>query len=117
MARVILIALLIIILVGCGSNPVKTETEVQRVEVPILYCPAPEDVQRPQLAIETITEDDTDGEIAKKYKATIKQLQSYSKQLEAQLDEYNNTNQSYEQLRERFRKQWEQGEFSNNSEE
>lgn len=111
----ITILLFALFVVGCGSNPVKKETEVQQVNKPILYCPAPQNIERPQLATETIKAEDSSGEIAKKYKAAVRQLLDYSKQLESQLNRYDQTNEAYQQLRQEFKEQKRQDGFSSQS--
>lgn len=106
-------------LTGCfGSVPVKTRTEVVEVHKPILYCPAPNwiEIQRPNsLAIDSITPNMSDGEVVKRYKATVKQLQDYAERLELSLERYDSTNAAYEELRKEFLKEKELDGFKENS--
>ena len=85
-----LLLLPVILLVGCTANPPKVIT--QEVKVPVFECPANHKnivrPTRPPLAIENIQPSTSDGEVVKAYKATIKQLQGYSKQLEIGFDAY-----------------------------
>jgi hypothetical protein len=105
MVRVVLVALLATMIVGCGTNSVKLRTETVEVVRPILYCPAPnrEELNRPDaLPIDSITSETPVGEVAVRYKATVKILQNYIKRLELSLDQYDNTNAAYEELRKQF---------------
>lgn len=104
MVKLIIAAIAATTLVGCAGQ-VKIRTETIEVYKPILYCPAPnwEAIDRPvALAIEGITADSTPGEVAKRYKATVKQLQGYSKRLETSLTRYDKTHEAYETLRMEF---------------
>ena len=88
-------------LIGCGNQPIKTRTETVEVVRPILYCPAVdlEAVARPgSLPIDTITANTPDGEVAIRYKATVKTLLDYTDRLELLLKEYNSFNKSYDEL-------------------
>lgn len=105
MARVKVVFVCVVAIMITACAPLRKETEVQDVNKPILYCPAPDKVERPELAIHTISQDDSQGVVVKKYKATVKQLLDYSRQLESQLQKYNKTNEAYEELREDFNKQ------------
>lgn len=113
MVRILAIGILSIILVGCGGNPVKPETNVVQVSKPILYCPAPnwKELGRPTLAIDGITDTTPDGEVVKRYKAAIKQLEDYSSRLEKALQRYDATNAAYAELRKQFLEQKAKGGF------
>lgn len=93
-----ILIILFVLLFGCAEK----RLDIQEVKVPILYCPKPSVIERPSLSIVTITEDDTAGEVAKKYKATIKVLQDYSIRLEEVVKSYNDVNMSYEELRNKL---------------
>jgi len=97
---------LIAVLTGCASNPVPVVTDTIEVHVPLLYCPAPPIISRPDLPIHNMTpaQQADDGEVAKHWKATIRVLIDHSKNQEAALDEYNNINMSYEELRKQMQK-------------
>jgi hypothetical protein len=103
MVRLVSMCVLIALLSGCKLFPVRVEViEVYR---PVLYCPAPnwEELHRPDpLAIDAITNDTTDGEVALRYRATIIQLMGYSKRLEKALERYDHTSAAYEDLRKEF---------------
>lgn len=118
MEKIIPALFLSIFLIGCGSNPVKLRTEVVEVHKPILYCPAPnwEEIKRPEvLPIDSITPGTPDGEVVKRYKATVKQLQDYSTRLERSLQQYDSTNAAYNELRKEFLKEKELDGFKENS--
>ena len=116
MARVILAMFAVLLMAGCASNPpVKLRTETVEVFKPILYCPAPnwEGLDAPDpLAIEPITDETSDGEVAKRYKATVKQLQDYTERLEEALKKYDSTSEAYEELEKQFLEEKERGGFS-----
>lgn len=109
MAKATITILLALLLVGCGSAPVKLRTETVEVFKPILYCPAPKwnELDRPELAIHQLTTDQAQspGEVAKHYKATVRQLEDYANRLERALQQYDSTNAAYEELRQQFLKE------------
>lgn len=109
MARIITIILLLFVLVGCGTKPIRIKTEIQESYVPILYCPAPPEIKRPVLAIDLMTEEQLNdpGELVKHYKATIIQLQGYITELETIRDSYDESNEAYDELRKQFKEEWE----------
>lgn len=110
-----LLGLLVVLgLVGCGSSPIKTRTETVEVFKPVLYCPSPNwnELDRPSpLAIKGITPQTSAGEVAKFYTITIIQLQEYITRLEKTLQQYDDTNQAYEELRKQFFEQQEMDGF------
>ena len=100
MAKWIIIALTLG-LFGCAQQPVKIRTETVEVVKPILFCPAVDftEIGRPEtLPIDGITSETSQGEIAVRYKATLKQLLDYINRLELTLGEYATFNKSYEEL-------------------
>lgn len=113
MVRIILITSLTL-LVGCSTMEPRVKTEIVTQQVPVLYCPAPPEYTRPVLPISTpltpeqlsdpVKKADT---IAKQYKATVKVLQGYSKQLELIIRQYDVVNKSYDELRQKFKQNWE----------
>jgi len=104
MARNTLTVLFVLFLFGCSATPVKLRTEVQEVYRPVLYCPAPnwDELARPELTIYQISDDASPGEVAKRYKATVKQLQDYATRLEQTLKQYDTTNEAYDELRDQL---------------
>ncbi len=93
---------LTLLLVGC-STAIKTRTETVEVSRPVLYCPAVDltELARPEaLPIGDIHPDMPAGEIAIRYKATVKLLLDYIERLELTLDEYGKFNKSYDDLRQ-----------------
>lgn len=103
MVKVILVVGFVILLAGCGTTTIKVKTEVQETLVPILYSPAPPVIKRPALPIHQMTEEEAkqDGMIAKYYKATVKTLIGYAKELESALAEYDKINKKYEKERKK----------------
>lgn len=104
MVRLTVILLSAILLVACGTTPVKLRTEVQEVYKPVLYCPAPnwQELDRPTLLIDEVTQDMPAGEVVKRYKGTIIQLQGYSDRLRRTLEQYDSTSDAYEELKREF---------------
>lgn len=100
MGRIVTIILLGI-LTGCSSmESINTQTVTQKV--PILYCPRPISVERPDLPINNMTDSQKRniGELAKYYKASVKVLLGYSSELEEIIKQYDTVNTSYDQLRD-----------------
>ena len=103
MKNVIVMTLLMVGLTGCSWFKCGVKTEIQTVETPILYCPAPKYQPLPEtLPVDAIDDKTTDGEVVVRYKATVKLLKDHSKQLEMILDQYKTTNMTYEQLRQQI---------------
>ena len=95
-----IIIVLTLALAGC-STAIKTRTDTVEVTKPILYCPAVDlsELGRPEaLPIQGIHPDMTAGEIAIRYKASMKILLDYIQRLELTLEEYGKFNKSYEEL-------------------
>lgn len=86
---------------GCVSEPIKINTDVKEIYVPVIYSPAPPVIKRPELPIHSMTETELteDGTVVKYYKATVKALMGYAKELENALDEYDKINKAYEEER------------------
>ena len=82
-----LLLLAALLISGCATTK---QIEIQTVDKAVLGCPAPPILKRPDLPISTISESDTDGAIAIKYKATIYLLMDYAKQQEAIIELYKN---------------------------
>lgn len=82
--------LLITLLVGCAGQPtIVKEIRVQEVKVPVIIRPSPPPkLERPALPIEQLTSGVPPGVVVQKYKATVKILQGYIKELEQILDGY-----------------------------
>lgn len=70
------------VLSACGT--VREHVVFQEVKVPVYVVVEPPVVQRPELEISTLSEEQKKdpGELAKAHKITIKQLQQYSENLE-----------------------------------
>jgi hypothetical protein len=96
MARIIIIIFLF--LGGCSTG----QTKIDEVQVPILVCPMPPKVSRPELEIYKLSEKDLNdpGKVAQAIKVTLVQLQSYSIILETIIETYKNTSEGYDALRQ-----------------
>lgn len=108
MVKVLLSVIAITLITGCAGPQVRLKTEVQESYVPILYCPAPPVVERPELAIEKLTPEllEHPGEVVKHYKATIIQLQGMVRELEEVLNQYDQNNEAYKELEKQFKEKW-----------
>jgi hypothetical protein len=84
----IIILVMSLFIVGCGTT--KTITEYRDVRTPVYIIPKPPKESRPELAIEQVTPQQKDdlGELAKAYKLSVKQLQQYVERLEKIIDTY-----------------------------
>ena len=105
MGKIVTAIILLALLAGCSGTPVKLRTETVEVFKPILYCPAPnwEGLDSPEpLTIEGINENTPPGEVVKRFKATVKQLQDYAERLERALEKYDTTNEAYDELKQQF---------------
>jgi len=98
MVRIVFLTLFLIFVTGCAET-IRVKTEVQESMVPVLYCPAPPKIERPELPIQQMTQEqiEKDGEVVKHYKATVKTLLGYGKELEAALIKYEEINKKYEE--------------------
>lgn len=112
-----IIPLLIVLLftTGCGKMFVR-DTQVQYV--PILYCPDPPTVVRPELPIHNMSPEQkrVPGEVAKHYKATVRSLLGYSEDLESIIRYYNEADKEYEDLRLELEEAINSGTFGTPSE-
>jgi len=106
--KIIALILVAFFIVGCGGKQIRIRSEVQEVQVPLLYCPAPPELSEPSLPIHNMTPDQAadDGEVVKHYKATVKTLLGYIDELEKGLQSYNETSEEYGELREKFLSDW-----------
>lgn len=80
-----IIVLACILLVGCS---VPTKVVTQEVITPVLSCPKPIILTKPTLPINEISETDSIGVVALKYKATVYILLDYINQQERVLELY-----------------------------
>jgi len=105
MVKYISVLLGIVLLSGCSFF--KTKVKIQEVYVPLLYCPAPTKIERPDLQIHNLTPEQlkSDGEVAKAYKATVRALEGYADVLEQELTHYDDTSKKYAELRQRVKDQ------------
>jgi len=90
---------LVLFLVSCADAPIHLNTDVKETLVPIIYSPAPPEIERPKLPIQHMTDEElkSDGTVVKYYKATVKTLIGYSKELEKALAEYDKINKAYKE--------------------
>lgn len=98
------------ILTGCSTTPRQIDLTTKTVpqSVPILYCPAPLQIARPDLPIETMLSADAaiDGKVVENYAATITTLEGYVIQLETELTQYQKDHDQYAALAETLDQQW-----------
>lgn len=87
MKRIILLLPFLLILTGCPGN---VKTEVVEVKIPVSSCPAPKEVLRPTLPIDSLSTTDAadPGKVAQAYKATVRALIGYAQELEQILEGY-----------------------------
>lgn len=116
MKKLIVAAMLVVLVSGCAGKQIRIRSEVQEVQVPLLYCPAPPELNQPVLPIQEMTEEQKadPGEVAKYYKATVRALLGYVGELEKALDSYDATNEAYDELRNKFQGEW-QKEFTDSA--
>ena len=97
MAKLVLVAI-ILSLTACGG----WRTKIDQVQVPVLVCPKPPEIKRPELEIYKLTDEDMNdpGKVAQAVKITLVQLQSYGILLETVLETYKNTSEAYDDLRQ-----------------
>lgn len=115
--KLIAVLLSVVFLSGCLGwlkPKIKLRTEVQEVYRPILYCPAPDWSQlgAPELAISTINNTTEAGEVAKRYRASIKQLEDHLELMRKSLEKYDSTNEAYKELEKEFVNTQNQGNSS-----
>lgn len=106
MKSLAIILFLIPIITGCSmfGDRVRNTTQATEVSVPLLYCPAPPEFNRPSLPIHTLSASqlNNDGEVAKAYAASMLVLLGYVSELERSLDSYDATSKAYDELRKRY---------------
>lgn len=100
MVKIISSIVIVILLSGC-STLMPTKTEIKEVKTPVLVCPEPPAISKPNLLIDQLTEEDKNdpGKVAQFYKGTVKQLTEYVKELEAIIEQYDKTSKKYDELR------------------
>ena len=106
MVKTTLVLVLALIVAGCGTSGRKL-TEYEYVDRPVLVCPTPQELNggnpvpyQPDLEIYNLTKDSTPGEVARAYRITIKQLQSYSEVLHKLLSSYDRQSEEYKKLKQ-----------------
>jgi hypothetical protein len=106
MEKLTLIVLTSLMLTGCGVFKTRIVTDTKEVLIPVVSCPKPPDVERPELPIHTITPElkASDGEVVKHYKATVLSLMDYSEDLEKIVDHYTGVNKMTEDVRAEIEK-------------
>lgn len=104
MGKLMLILIIAIALSACGKTNIKTE--YRYVNKPVLVCPSPQDLNggvpipgNPVLAIYSLDENSTDGEIARAYEITVRQLQGHVDILREIVNSYDRTSQEYKNLK------------------
>ena len=108
MKNIIIAMILVLSLSGCAGKQIRIRSEVQEVQVPLLYCPAPAEMVQPSLPIHQMTPEQLadEGEVVKHYKATVRVLLGYIGELETSLESYDTANEAYDELRKKFQGEW-----------
>jgi hypothetical protein len=88
--KLLVVSLMCLSLVACGSNPTKVHTEYKKTYVPVYTVPKPPVVERPKLAIQDLTPEQKKdaGEVTKALTISIEQLKDYITILERILNKY-----------------------------
>lgn len=86
---------------GCSLFSPKIKTDVQKVLIPVVSIPMPPEMERPELPIDNMSQEqiDSDGEVVKHYKATVKVLQNYINELELVIENYRVQSKNAEVIR------------------
>jgi len=92
---------IILLFTGCGYN---TNIVYRDVARPMLICPAPPEIEMPELYISTLTDADRAdyGKVAQYYNITIRQLLDHIEKQSLVIDRYNKTSESYEEMNMEF---------------
>lgn len=81
----------LLLLSGCASFPERgINTQIIKINTPVLYSPPPPEFDRPDLIIHELTEAQKrdPGQVVKYYRATVIQLLGYVEQLETVVESY-----------------------------
>ena len=82
MKQVVMIAMLLLLTIGCSALP-------RTVEVPVAVpCPVPPEISRPRLTVGLLRSDSAPAEVVRAYAASMEALAGYAERLEAILDGY-----------------------------
>jgi hypothetical protein len=81
--------LLAILLSGC-NEVTKRSIEIVEIPTPVISCPKPPNVVKPDDLTTSLTMGSTNLEVVKAYLITLKQYQSYINQLESIIEMYTN---------------------------
>jgi len=113
--KIIPLLLVLLFTAGCSGKFVR-DTQVQYV--PVLFCPDPPTVERPELPIHNMTPEQKQnaGEIVKHYKASMRSLMGYSEDLEFIIRYYHEADKEYEDLRLELEEAINSGTFGSSSE-
>lgn len=91
MVKHIIILLSVILMTGCAGFKAKNIVEVK---VPVLYCPAPVEYERPNYNTSYLKPSDKGDweKIAKAYVVTLLEMQAYTEKLELIIESYRGLN-------------------------
>jgi len=108
MVKKLVTVVAILLLTGCATGPrrIQITSDVKPIAVPIIYSPAPPVVARPDLPHSTIVAADSDGEVVKKYAASVEALIGYTEQLEDIVAQYKKIHDSYGTLASQVASDW-----------
>jgi type IV pilus biogenesis protein CpaD/CtpE len=89
MVKEIVITITIALLSACAVAP-PAKIVYQEVKIPIIVVPAPPKFERPVLEIDKLSDlqKEDEGQLAKAYVITIKQLEDYSDRQQQSIDKY-----------------------------
>lgn len=103
--KTIVLLLATLVLAGCGLF--EPRVEYKYVNKPVLVCPSPQDLnggepvpEIPELEIYKLTTNSTDGEVARAYAISIKQLNGQVDVLREIVDSYDRTSAEYKKLKD-----------------
>jgi hypothetical protein len=87
-----------------GCSLFQSKTEYVKVSYPVLICPEPPLVERPNLFINELTMDDRENykKVAQYYDITLQQLTHHISVLETILERYNKTSVEYKKIQDEF---------------
>lgn len=101
---IITVAALSALLAGCATTAANNPPPLTEVRVPVLYCPAPPAVARPELLVPSLTPEDIKdpGKVVQYYATDLIQVQGYAEILEQIIEAYRTTYEDMGDLAKRL---------------
>jgi len=106
MRNIILAIVIVVVTSGCSMFETKTVTKYEYVNKPVLVCPSPQELNEGKpiptldaLEIDNLQKEATDGEVARAYVISVKQLEAQLEILQTIVDGYDNTSAEYKKLK------------------